>query len=144
MKKLLTDSNGCLQSKSSSPVSDDSGISLTASKNGGLCGEASGLTGIGSSADVGEGVADTVGDDVWVQGLLLDCGDLSVVGLESELGLRTSSKTADELDGWVAGTEWRGSTGISTGVATSVVITSSGWGLSGRCLNDRCDSCSLE
>ena len=99
-------SAGSLQSECGLPGVDNSGISLSASKNGSFGSQASGLSSSGSSAEVGEGVADSVGDDVWVQGLLLDSCDLGIVGLESELSGWASSLSTNKLDGWVTGSEW--------------------------------------
>ncbi|KAL2126221.1 hypothetical protein VTI74DRAFT_1405 [Chaetomium olivicolor] len=63
------------------------------------------LGGLVGSANVGQLVADAVGDDVRVKGLLLARRDLGVDGLEGEFRGRAAAEPAHELDGRHAGAE---------------------------------------
>lgn len=62
-----------------------------------LCAQAGVLGGLVGLADVGELVADAVGDDVGVEGVLLALGDEGVGGQEGALGVLAASAPKNEI-----------------------------------------------
>lgn len=91
----------------------------------GLGSLASILGGLVGSADVGELVADAVGDDVGVEGLTLASEDGGVNGVEGELVSPASRTASNEVDGRDAGAEIEtGNAALLTGVTTTVVVVS--------------------
>lgn len=73
------------------------------------------------TADVGHLVVDAVGDDGWVEGLLLSLVDLRILGLEGAGGGSTAVKSELELHGWGADTKVKTGDGggLETGESTS-------------------------
>jgi hypothetical protein len=83
---------------------------------------AGGDGGVVCVADVGELVANAVGDDVGVESLLLALGDERVRGDEGELGLGAAAKTGQEVHGRGAGTEVNAVDGSATAVVVVAVV----------------------
>lgn len=93
------------KSKQLVPLVSGGLISRSKSRDIGLCGSTSSDCGITSSANIAELIANTVGDDVGVQGFLLTLIDDWINGLECELGIVSAVKSSFELDGWSTGSE---------------------------------------
>jgi len=93
------------KSKGGVPCIGRGSISCSKSQDLSLCVVASSQGLVRSTANVAKLIADTGGDDVRVQGLLLAFVDNGVDGLEGELGLLATVESSLELDGWGAGSE---------------------------------------
>jgi len=125
---------GTIKSKSGVPRLGSGGISRSEGHDHGLsCG--SGVLGsLVSSADVGQLVVDSVGDDSWVESLLLALIDLRIDGLEGTGSSSTAVESKFEFHGWGAEAEVK--TGDCRSLETSEVTSygirdgsgSGGWG----------------
>lgn len=82
-------------------------------------------------ADVGQLVADTVGDDVRVEGVLLSLSDERICGQEGALGCLTTSPAKLEVHGWCALSKVRTSQrSLTAGSSSCSVIVVVGGGTS--------------
>jgi hypothetical protein len=70
-----------------------------------LSGNSSILGSLVGTADIGQLILDSVGDNAWVEGLLLSFVDERVNSLEGECSGCTTVKTGLKLDGWGADSE---------------------------------------
>jgi hypothetical protein len=97
------------------------GISRAERKNACLGGEAGGNRSLVRGTDIRELIADSVGDDVGVESLLLALVDSGVNGLKRELGGLAAVESSLELDGWSALAEVKaGDGGDSKGYSSSL------------------------
>lgn len=104
------------------------GISCAERKNLRLGVKAGSNRSLVRGTDVDELIADSVGDDVGVESLLLALVDKGVNGLERELGVPAAVKSSLELNGWSTLAEVKaGDGGDSKGYSSSLC-----WNL-GRC-----------
>jgi hypothetical protein len=96
---------GAIESESSVPCISSGNISRAKVGNHGLSSGGSILSSLVGTADVGQLVVDSVGDDGWVKGLLLSLVDEWVNSLEGGSGGSTTVKSKLELHGGHAKTE---------------------------------------
>lgn len=96
---------GTGESESSVPCIGGGLVAGSEGENVSLCGQACCDSGITGATDVAELIADAVGDDVGVQGLLLTLVDNWVNGLECELSVLAAVQSSLKLDGWCASSE---------------------------------------
>ena len=96
---------GTSETESSVPSIGCGLITRAQSQDLGLSSNSGILSSLVGTADVGELILDSVGDDVWVQGLLLSFVHDRVDSLEGGLGVPASVQSKFELDGWDTGTE---------------------------------------
>lgn len=93
------------KAKSSIPRVSSGSILSSKSRDLSLSISARRLSGIIGTTDVGQLIADSVGDDVGVQRLLLSLVDLGIDGLEGELCGLSAVESCFELYGWGAGSK---------------------------------------
>lgn len=93
---------GASKAQSSVPRISSTVVTRAKSSNHSLSSGSSILSSLVSTTDIGKLIVDSVGDDRWVESLLLSLVDERVDGLESESGGGTSIKTSFELHGWNA------------------------------------------
>ncbi len=87
------------------PLIGSSLVSRSKRRDISLRGCASRLCGVVGSTDVTQLIANTVGDNIWVQGFLLALVDDWVNSLECELGFTASIDSGLKFDGWGAGSK---------------------------------------
>jgi hypothetical protein len=106
---------GTGEAESGVPRIGDGDISDGEGGDLGLGGQASSLCISSGATDVGQLITDAVGDDVWVQGLLLSLVDNWVDGLEGEFSDLAAIEPGLEFHCWHTGSKVEAKGGLGCG-----------------------------